>query len=525
MGESLVKRGERIVMGGDHRGFALKRELARRLADSGFAVDDLGPPSEASVDYPDFAAPAAREVSEGRAPRGIVICGSGLGVMYAANRFPRVRAALVHDVETAIAARQHNDANVLALAGDRTDPETAWKIVRAWLETPFEGGRHGPRVAKIDSLTRESEAETVARSDREVGTLLRRGERSLAVELDLRPDAGLPTEAVLHALRAPIAEDAELAEEARRLAETRASERFGAPADLRAASGDAARALLLRSLLAPGDTLLAVGEPPEARGVPLGVRWIALPLDPASGRIDLETLAALARREGPKVLLVEARDLVRWPDWTAVAAVAQNAGALLAVDLGGLAGLVAAGALASPLGVAAVAGATDGTLRGPRGGFVVLGAAARELASPDASDAGVPDARDLVARAVAFGAAGTSAFRAEAARAIDAARALAAALASEGFAVATGGTDTARVDVDRPDGDAAALRAELARAGLHCAAPHATRLSFGTAAAAARGIGGAELVGLAGDLRMRELDAATARPVVEALARRFPGAR
>ena len=86
---------QRIVLGGDHRGYALKRELAKRLADSGFEVDDLGPPSEASVDYPDFAAPAAREVAEGRAPRGIVICGSGLGVMYTANRFPRVRAALV----------------------------------------------------------------------------------------------------------------------------------------------------------------------------------------------------------------------------------------------------------------------------------------------------------------------------------------------------------------------------------------------------------------------------------------------
>jgi RpiB/LacA/LacB family sugar-phosphate isomerase len=514
----------RIVLGGDHRGFALKRELAKRLADSGFEVDDLGPPSEASVDYPDFAAPAAREVSEGRAPRGIVICGSGLGVMYTANRFPRVRAALVHDVEAAVASRQHNDANVLALAGDRTDPETAWKIVRAWLETPFEGGRHVPRVAKIDALTRESEAEALALSDPEAGALLRAGARGLADEIDLRPDARVPSEAVRRVMRAPLAESAPLAAQALELAEARARAAFGAAAHVRAASGDAARALLLRSLLLSGDTILAVGEPPEVRGVPLGVRWITLPVEPATGRVDLETLAALARREGPKVLLVEARELVRWPDWPALAAVAQTAGAVLAADVGERAGLVAAGALASPVGVAAVAGAFDGTLGGLRGGLVLAGPALRELAPPEAGEP-APAARDLLARAVALGDAATPAFRTAAARAIDAARALAEALAGDGLAVATGGTDTDRVDVMRAEGDAMALRDELARAGVHCAAPHGTRLSFGTAAAAARGIGAAELAQLVGDLRLASLDAAAARPAVRALARRFSGPR
>ena len=115
---------------------------------------DVGPNSAESVDYPDFAAPAARAVSMGEASRAIVVCGSGLGVTYTANRFPRVRAALVHDEEAAVASREHNDANVLALAGDRTDAETAWAILQKWLETPFEGGRHTRRVAAIDSLTR-----------------------------------------------------------------------------------------------------------------------------------------------------------------------------------------------------------------------------------------------------------------------------------------------------------------------------------------------------------------------------------
>ena len=141
-----------IVLASDHRGFALKQALRRRLEAAGHEVRDVGTDSAESVNYPEFAAPAARAVSTGEASRGIVICGSGLGVSYTANRFPRVRAALVHDVESAALARQHNDANVLALSGDRTDPETAWKIVETWLKTPFEGGRHARRVNKIRAI-------------------------------------------------------------------------------------------------------------------------------------------------------------------------------------------------------------------------------------------------------------------------------------------------------------------------------------------------------------------------------------
>ena len=119
-----------IVLASDHRGFPLKQALRRRLEAAGHEVRDVGTDSAESVNYPEFAAPAARAVSNGEVSRGIVICGSGLGVAYTANRFPRVRAALVHDVESAALARRHNDANMIALAGDRTDPETAWKIVQ-----------------------------------------------------------------------------------------------------------------------------------------------------------------------------------------------------------------------------------------------------------------------------------------------------------------------------------------------------------------------------------------------------------
>jgi len=145
---------ERIAMGADHRGAALKNALKARLQAQGHTVLDFGPADDsAPVDYPDTAAPAARALANGEATRLIVICGTGLGVMYTANRFPGVRAALVADVESAVLARKHNDANGLALSGDRLDEGSAWPIVVAWLDTPFEGGRHKARIDKIDSLT------------------------------------------------------------------------------------------------------------------------------------------------------------------------------------------------------------------------------------------------------------------------------------------------------------------------------------------------------------------------------------
>lgn len=139
-----------ILIASDHAGFALKQHLRQVLEQRGLAVEDLGPDSEASVDYPDFAHRLAQALEAGRAERGVLICGSGQGMVMAANRHAGVRAALPHDQASARLARQHNDANVLALGARVTPPEEAERILRAFLETPFEGGRHQRRVDKID---------------------------------------------------------------------------------------------------------------------------------------------------------------------------------------------------------------------------------------------------------------------------------------------------------------------------------------------------------------------------------------
>ena len=140
---------EIIAIGADHAGFELKTALKGDLADMGFAINDLGAVDTGPVDYPDIGNAVAAAVAAGTASRGVLICGSGIGMSIAANRHPGVRAALCHDPASAQVARRHNDANVLALGARSTETETARACLRAFLTTGFEGGRHVRRVEKL----------------------------------------------------------------------------------------------------------------------------------------------------------------------------------------------------------------------------------------------------------------------------------------------------------------------------------------------------------------------------------------
>jgi ribose 5-phosphate isomerase B len=141
---------ERILIASDHAGFALKEKLERTLGELGYDVEDLGTNSAESTDYADYAHPLAEQVSAGAVRRGVLMCGTGLGMSYTANRYPRVRAAVAWNPEIARLAREHNDANVLVLPARFVSEEQAVDILRTWLETPFEGGRHARRVKKIE---------------------------------------------------------------------------------------------------------------------------------------------------------------------------------------------------------------------------------------------------------------------------------------------------------------------------------------------------------------------------------------
>jgi ribose 5-phosphate isomerase B len=140
----------KIIIGSDHAGYPMKEKLKANLQNHGVQVEDAGTYSEESVDYTDFGKKVASKVSDGTFDRGILICGTGLGMSMVANRFRGVRAALANDLFSAIMSRRHNDSNILVMGGRLIGDTLAMQVMDTWLETPFEGGRHQRRLEKMD---------------------------------------------------------------------------------------------------------------------------------------------------------------------------------------------------------------------------------------------------------------------------------------------------------------------------------------------------------------------------------------
>ncbi len=147
----------KLVIGSDHAAYDLKEYLKVCLGDAGHDVDDLGTHTAQPVDYPAIGYAVASAVAEGRAERGVALCGTGLGMSMAANKVPGVRAALAHNEYTARMSRAHNDANVLTMGSRVTAKELAWEILKVWLATEFDGGHHRPRVDALMALGKRPE--------------------------------------------------------------------------------------------------------------------------------------------------------------------------------------------------------------------------------------------------------------------------------------------------------------------------------------------------------------------------------
>jgi ribose 5-phosphate isomerase B len=145
-----------VGLASDHGGFGLKEDLKAFLKSTGVDPVDLGSFDETSVDYPDFGIQVAEKISRGELEKGILICGTGIGMSVVANKFPGVRAALANELYSARCSREHNDANILVLGGRVVGPGLAREIVRVWLETPFSGGRHQRRLEKITALEKRN---------------------------------------------------------------------------------------------------------------------------------------------------------------------------------------------------------------------------------------------------------------------------------------------------------------------------------------------------------------------------------
>ncbi|MBH5320548.1 ribose 5-phosphate isomerase B [Paenibacillus sp. GSMTC-2017] len=150
----------KIAIGADHGGYQLKNVLVPFIQSLGYEIEDVGCSCEQSVDYPDYALPVAELVASGKADRGILICGTGIGMSIAANKHPGIRCALVHDMFSAQATRDHNDTNVLAMGERIIGPGVAQEIVRIWLTTPFSNGeRHVGRINKVMQLEKRFNAQ------------------------------------------------------------------------------------------------------------------------------------------------------------------------------------------------------------------------------------------------------------------------------------------------------------------------------------------------------------------------------
>jgi len=563
--------GQPVILASDHRGFALKQGLRERLEREGYPTLDFGTAGETSVDYPEFAAPAARAVSEGRSQRAIVICGNGLGVSYTANRFPGVRAALVQDVETAEQARRHNDANMLALPGDRLDAEQAWPIVKAWLETPFEGGRHVRRVELIDRLTRPQAEGAVqagpglAEVDPEIHRLIGLEGRRQALSLELIASENFVSEAVLEAAGSVLTNKyaegypgrryyggCEIIDEVEQLAIDRAKQLFGADhANVQPHSGSQANEAVYRALVEVGDTVLAMnldhgghlthGSPVNFSGklyriVPYGVRR-------DTEQIDYEDLRRLALEHRPKLIQCGTTAYSRVLDFDAFRRVADEVGALLFADIAHIAGLVAAGLHPSPVGRAqVVTTTTHKTLRGPRGGLILCDA--RFAKAVDSAvfpgGQGGPLMHVIAAKAVAFREALAPSFKAYCAQIVANARALARGVAQRGYRIVSGGTDVHLFLLSLVDRDTTGKAGQIAleRAGITTnknmvpfdpRKPAVTSgLRIGTPAVTTRGMREEEMAEIAG-LMARALDRPgdvetldAIREEVELLCRRFP---
>lgn len=147
---------EKIAIASDHAGREMKEDLKEFLGSLGLEVVDMGVNDDKSVDYPDYGIPLAEKVSNGDVPRGVLVCGTGIGMSILANKFKRVRAALVSDVYTARMAKEHNDANILVIGGRIVGKGLAREMLRTWVEAAFEGGRHQNRLDKITELEKKN---------------------------------------------------------------------------------------------------------------------------------------------------------------------------------------------------------------------------------------------------------------------------------------------------------------------------------------------------------------------------------
>ena len=448
-----------IAVGSDHKGVALKEVVVKTLKGWGYTVKDVGPSSTESCNYAEFANAVCKRIADGRADRGILICYTGLGMTIAANRWKGVRATLCAKPEVATLSRQHNNSNVLCLGASVVTAEAVEGILKAWLETEFEGGRHVDRLAA-------GSGSRLAVSDPQLAAIIEEEHQRQLNNIELIASENFTSPAVMEAqgscLTNKYAEGypgrrwyggCEVVDKAEQLAIDRAKALFGCEhANVQAHSGSQANMSVYFACIEPGDTILTMDL---ACGGHLSHGFFAnfsgklykvvhYGVNPETECIDYDALEATAKEVKPKLILAGASAYSRIIDFARIRQICDEVGAIMFVDMAHIAGLVAGGEHPSPVPYADfVSTTTHKSLRGPRGGIVMCKEKwAKKLNSANFPGLqGGPLMHVIAAKAACLGEALKPEFKQYAHQIVLNSKAMAAKMAEMGYRIVTGGTD------------------------------------------------------------------------------------
>jgi glycine hydroxymethyltransferase len=553
-----------VALGADHGGFDLKEALKQHLEKRGISLADFGAHSRESSDYTDYAQAVAQSVAQRKSAFGVLVCTTGVGMSMAANKVPGARAALVSDENSAILARQHNDANVLCLAGKTTSPEAAAKILEAFLSARFEGGRHERRIIKMETRIIPTDFRLQA-VDPQIAEAIEHERLRQQENIELIASENFTSPAVMEAQGSVLTnkyaegyprkrwyggcENVDVVEQ---FAIDRAKKLFGAEhANVQPHSGSGANMAVYFAFLKPGDRMLTMdlthgGHLTHGNKANFSGRFFEIihyGVRKDDERIDYDQLARLAREHRPRMITVGASAYPRVIDFERMGHIAREVGAFLLADIAHIAGLVATGLHPSPIAHADfVTTTTHKTLRGPRGGLVLCKEKyAKEIDSQAFPGIqGGPLMHVIAAKAVCFHEAMQPSFKDYQEQILANAKALAEGMKRNGFRLVSGGTDNhlMLVDVGARGLTGKECQAALDSAGITInknTIPFETRSPFqasgirlGTPAVTTRGMKEVEMAAIADMISevlmdIKSLDSlAKVRQRVRELTARFP---
>ncbi len=478
----------KIIIGSDHAGYKLKEFVKQTLQSRGYEVVDVGTNSEDSVDYPYFAKQVAQRIASKEFSKGILVCGSGIGMSIVANRLPGVRAALCNNAFLARASREHNNANVLVLGQRDIGEGRALEILNAWLDTEFAGGRHTRRIEQIDTEYHVvDDYSYLKRFDPDLVSALEGEWNRQKYKLELIASENIASPWVRQVMASVMTHKyaegypgrryyggCDYVDIAEDLAIQRVKQIFGAEyANVQPHSGTQANMAVYFSILKPGDTILSMSLPHGghlSHGSPVNFSGqiyniVSYGVSKETETIDYDEVRRLALEHRPKLILAGASAYPRVIDFKKFREIADEVDAYFMVDMAHIAGLIAAGVHPSPVPYAHfVTSTTHKTMRGPRGGFVL---AKEEFAktlnkSTFPGIQGGPMMHIIAAKALAFKEALTDSFKEYQKQVVRNAQTLAQKLKSAGYRLVSGGTDNHLFLVDLTDKGITGKEAERA---------------------------------------------------------------